>query len=84
MVTHGNQYVALAYHFNKEIQEQGLRTVHFVGTLFNIADMTSKCVDGATRKNLQGSLSGHDLRLIKKTELEVLAIYDKMRENVDL
>jgi hypothetical protein len=45
--------------------------------------MMSKCVDVATRKALQGALSGHDLRLIMKMELEVLEIYRKLREEDD-
>jgi hypothetical protein len=80
VVTHGNQYVALAYHFNKEVQEQGVSTVHYVNTVNNISDMMSKCVDVATRKNLQGALSGHDLRLITKMALEVQDIYLKIKE----
>ena len=75
--------MALAYHFNKEVQEQGLSTVHYVNTVNNISDMMSKCVDVATRKTLQGALSGHDLRLIMKMELEVQEIYCKLREEDD-
>ena len=49
--------------------------VHFVKTDNNISDMISKCVEVVVRKRLQGALSGHDLRLIKRMELEVLDIY---------
>ena len=74
VVTHGNQYVALSYHFNKEVQEQALSTVHYIKTDDNISDLVSKCVDVAVRKRLQGALSGYDLRLIKRIELHVLDI----------
>jgi hypothetical protein len=80
IVTHGNQYVALPYHFNKEVQEQAFSTVHFVKTDNNISDLMSKCVDVAVRKRLQGSLSGHDLRLILRMELEVLDIYKQIKK----
>ncbi len=74
VVTHGNQYVALSYHFNKEVQEQALSTVHYIKTDDNISDLVSKCVDIAVRKRLQGALSGYDLRLIKRIELQVVDI----------
>jgi site-specific DNA-cytosine methylase len=83
VVTHGNQYVALAYHFNKEVQEQAMSTVHFVKSDNNISDMMSKCVEVVVRKRLQGALSGHDLRLIKRMELEVIDIYDQMAKDAD-
>jgi hypothetical protein len=77
VVTHGNQYVALAYHFNKEVQEQGVSTVHYIKTDDNISDLMSKCVDVAARRRLQGALSGYDVRLIRRIELQVRDIYDK-------
>ncbi len=75
MVTHGNQYVALSYHFNKEVQEQAISTVHYIKTDDNISDLMSKCVDVLARKRLQGPLSGYDIRLIKRIELQVIEIY---------
>jgi hypothetical protein len=75
VVTHGNQYVALSYHFNKEVQEQAISTVHYIKTDDNISDLMSKCVDVVARKRLQGPLSGYDIRLIKRIELQVIEIY---------
>jgi hypothetical protein len=82
VVTHGNQYVALAYHYNKEVQEQGVSRVHYIKTDDNISDLMSKCVDVATRKRLQGALSGYDTRLIRRIELQVMEIYDTMAKEL--
>ena len=69
VVTHGNQYVALSFHYNKQVQEEGYSTVQYIKTDDNIADLMSKCVDSVVRKRLQGALSGYELRLIKRLEL---------------
>ena len=71
VVTHGNQYMFLPYHFNKEIQEMGFSIVEYIKSAENISDLMTKAVDAATLKRLRGALSGYDLRLIQKIMKDV-------------
>jgi hypothetical protein len=80
VVTHGNQYVALAFHYNKEIQEQGASTVQYIKTDDNISDLMSKCTEIAARRRLQGPLSGYDTRLITRIEARVQEVYRELVE----
>ena len=66
IVTSGNQYMYLPYHFNKEVQEMGLSKVDYINTLDNISDLGTKAVDATTLKTLAPAALGHDHRLIKK------------------
>ena len=50
VVTHGNQYMYLPFHYNKEVQEQGFSWVEYINTLLNIADLMT---------NAGGSHVGH-------------------------
>ena len=48
MITSGNQYIYLPYHFNKEVQEMGFSEVAYVPTLKNISDLFTEAVDSGT------------------------------------
>ena len=78
IVTHGNQYVGLSYHYNKEIQENLIGHVEYVSTEDNISDLMTKVTDLAVRRKLQGPLSGYDTRLITKMEKQVQEIYSRL------
>jgi hypothetical protein len=80
IVTHGNQYVGLSYHYNKEMQEKGASTVQYVKTTDNISDLMTKVVELAVRRVLQGALSGYDTRLVRRLEGQVLEIYQEIRQ----
>jgi hypothetical protein len=61
IITHGNQYMYLPFHYNKEVQEQGFSLVNYVNTTQNIADLMTK----AGGSDLMGALTGHDVRLVE-------------------
>ena len=44
IITSGNQYIYLPYHYNKEVCEQGWVQVRDVRTALNIADLFTKAV----------------------------------------
>ena len=66
VVTSGNQYVYLPYHYNKEVQELGLSIVHYVRTKDNISNLLTKAVKVAEFKTLANALTGHDVTLINR------------------
>jgi hypothetical protein len=66
VVSSGNQYVYLPYHYNKEVQELGLFIVHYVRTKDNISDLMTKAIKVAEFKTLVNALTGHDVTLINK------------------
>ena len=66
VVTSGNQYVYLPYHYNKEVQELGLSIVHCVRTKDNISHLLTKAVKVAEFKTLANALIGHGVILINK------------------
>ena len=66
MISTGNQYMYLPYHFNKEVQEEGFSGVRFVGTHDNIGDMLTKCNGTAEFKTLLGPLTGYDTQLLSR------------------
>ena len=70
VVSSGNQYAYLPYHYNKEVQELGLSIVHYVRTKDNISDWMTKAVKVAEFKTLVNALTGHDVTLIHKLVAE--------------
>ena len=66
VVSSGNQYVYLPYHYNKEVHELGLSIVHYVRTKDNISDLMTKAVKVVEFKILVNALTGHDVTLINK------------------
>ena len=66
VVTHGNQYMYLPFHYNKEVQEQGFSWVEYINTLLNIADLMTKAGGSKEMKGLMGALTGHDTRLVQQ------------------
>ena len=44
IVTCGNQFMQIPFHFNKEVVESGAVTIHYVPTAENIADLYTKAV----------------------------------------
>jgi hypothetical protein len=65
VVTHGNQYMYLPFHYNKEVQEQGFCHVDYINTLQNISDLMTKAGGSREFNDLLGALTGHDTRLIE-------------------
>ena len=57
IITSGNQYIYLPYHFNKEVQEMGFSEVAYVPTLKNVSDLFAKAVDSGTIRRLVPSLN---------------------------
>ena len=84
VVTHGNQYVGLSYHYNKEMQENQESHVQYIITDDNISDLMTKIVEMPVRRKLQGPLSGYDTRLIRRLELEVFKIHEKLKTRLNL
>ena len=81
IISSGNQYIFLPYHFNKEVQEMGFSAVSYVKSVDNISDLMTKAVDAHTVKQLVPALTGHDLRLITKL-IAGLEAAPKMTANV--
>lgn len=70
IVSTGNQYMYLPYHYNKEVQEEGFTKVDYVRSDRNISDVTTKAVDTATMSRLSGPMTGFDTRLITELSSE--------------
>ena len=84
IVSSGNQYIYLPYHFNKEVQEMGFSIVKYVKSDMNISDLMTKAVDAQTIKQLVPALTGHDLRLVKKLiegEARAMRVSTQMIDN---
>jgi len=68
IVTQGNQYMYLPYHFNKEVQEEGLSDVRYVASGNNLADLLTKCVGVKEFQALHAGLTGYDNTLIQELD----------------
>jgi hypothetical protein len=66
IVTMGNQYMYLPYHYNKEVQEEGFSKVMWVHSPDNISDLLTKCGGSKEFSTLLKSMTGYDTRLIKR------------------
>ena len=66
ILTNGNQYMYLPYHFNKEVQEEGFSQVEWVITTDNISDLMTKAVDAKTIALLTPALTGYNTHLLQK------------------
>jgi hypothetical protein len=66
IVSMGNQYIYLPYHYNKEVQQEGFSEVRWVSSPDNIADLMTKCGGLKEHKTLLKALMGYDTRLIIK------------------
>ena len=77
IVTQGNQYIRLAFHNNKEMQELGDSVVEYVRTGRNISDILTKAVDHQTMKQLLEAMTGFDTRLLQSliAELKEKGLY---------
>ena len=60
IITLGNQYIYLPYHYNKEVTENGWVVVHDVRTALNIADLFTKSVPRDKIQALAGQLCGYE------------------------
>ena len=60
IITSGNQYIYLPYHYNKEVSEQGYVEVRDVRTALNIADLFTKPVTRDKIQALAGKLLGYE------------------------
>ena len=56
IITPGNKYIYLSYHFNKEVVENGNVDVRSKRTIFQLADVFTKPINSTTVKNLVGKL----------------------------
>ena len=81
IISSGNQYIFLPYHFNKEVREMGFSAVSYVKSADNISDLMTKAVDAHTVKELVPALTGHDLRITTKL-IAGLEAASKMTPNV--
>ena len=59
IVTCGNQFMQVPYHFNKEAVQQGVVTMHYVPTADNIADLFTKSVSRQVLERLLPLLLGY-------------------------
>ena len=74
LVTQGNQYMYLPYHFNKEVQEEGFSEVQYVKSVDNIADLLTKCCEPKEFNLLLGPLTGFDTRLVERLAKEAYGL----------
>ena len=66
IVTSGNQYIFLPYHYNKEVQEEGHSLVAYIVSGDNLSDLLTKAVGTKEINTLYEALTGHNLELILK------------------
>jgi site-specific DNA-cytosine methylase len=66
MVTMGNQYIYIPYHYNKEVQEEGLSAVTWVQSGKNISDLHTKCVGVKEFRVLHPAITGYDTSLVQE------------------
>ena len=59
MVSAGNKYFYLAYHWSKSLVDTGIIDVRYKDTVWNIADIFTKPVNVATSRRLVGRLTGY-------------------------
>lgn len=59
IVTCGNQFMQVPYHFNKEAMQQGVVTMHHVPPAENIADLFTKSVSQQVLERLLPLLLGY-------------------------
>ena len=78
IVTSGNQYIYLPYHFNKEAQVLGYVDVLPVRTALNVADLFTKPVPTAKIRDLMGQMLGYT----PIDYAEVLKGFEKTADNV--
>ena len=60
IVSTGNQFITIPYHYNKEVIEEGAVTMQFIPTAHNIADLFTKAVNRQTLERLLPRLIGDD------------------------
>jgi hypothetical protein len=58
IVSTGNQFITIPYHYNKEVIERGAVTMEFVPTAENLADLFTKAVSRQTLERLLPQLIG--------------------------
>ena len=66
IVTSGNQYIFLPYHYNKEVQEEGHSLVAYIVSGDNLSDLLTKAVGTKEISTLYEGLTGHNLELVLK------------------
>ena len=66
IVTSGNQYIYLPYHYNKEVQEEGHSLVSFIVSGDNMSDLLTKAVGTKEIATLYSGLTGHNMELLLK------------------
>ena len=59
IITPGNKYIYLSYHFNKEVQENGNVDVRSKRTQFQLADAFTKPINVAVTKSIVGKVKGY-------------------------
>ena len=81
IVTSGNQYIYLPYHYNKEAIEQGISYVFDIPSRLNISDLMTKSVNSNTLKQLIGAITGYDTNIILEFEKRSLEKLDPLRNS---
>ena len=64
IVTSGNQYIYLPYHYNKEVQEEGHSLVAFIVGGDNMSNLLTKAVGTKEIATLYSGLTGHPMDLL--------------------
>ena len=59
LITSGNKYIRLAYHWNKEVVESGDVVIRSKRTSLMLADLFTKPVNAKTIESLAGKLMGY-------------------------
>jgi hypothetical protein len=78
VISHGNQYMYLPFHYNKEVQEQGFSFVTYVNTLRNIADLMTKCGGTREMEGLMGALTGSNTTLTSELAAECAELQKRL------
>ena len=60
MITSGNQYIHLPYHFNKECGEMGITEIRDKGTADMLADLDTKANQPHTVRTLMDRATGYE------------------------
>eukprot|EP01050_Picozoa_sp_SAG11_P038765 SAG11_NODE_15982_length_560_cov_2.043384_1_plen_91_part_00 len=65
IVTAGNKFYNMMYHYSKELYETKVIIPFRIETIDNWTDVMIKCVDGATDERLAPRLCGYDPGLMR-------------------
>ena len=81
IVTSGNQYIYLPYHYNKEVQEEGHSLVSFIISGDNMSDLLTKAVGTKEFDTLYSGLIGHNMELLLRYADKAAELILKLQSN---